>query len=306
MLRDCRDPRRIRGIGIRVAAVVCAIGSFALAGCGSPAPSAIAAAPRCSDLHGEIVGLSWSQRGAFLAVAGTNAKDGAFAAVMTSAGTSFGEVIREPGLVPSSVVVEPAGRLSWINIANSDVIVEDRPEGRRRIPLPAEIQDIAWTAIGYALLERTAEGSRVLLLDPDRPEAPVVLYRTELAVEHLWISADPEHLLLTVVHPDHRDAAASFEVVNSETSRRIEPPGADASGGSMPSLRRQVVYRSATSGRMEAVAIDDPGSSVVVSSRPALLGAVSDAGVLAYADAEQPGILCIEDVAAKLRPGQVP
>ena len=307
MREDCRDPRRIRGTGIRVAAVACAVISLSVAGCGSPTPSAVAANPRCSDLHGEIVGLAWSQRGAFLAV-GTEGQGGAPGAfVVEAAGGTAGTSVVETEMVASSVVVSAEGRLAWLSErADGRVLTVDGEDGMIVAPLDGDIHGLAWTAIGYALLERTAEGSRVLLLDPDRPEAPGVLYRTELAVEHLWISADPEHLLLTVVHPDHRDAPASFEVVNSETSRRIEPPGADASGASMPSLRRQVVYRSATSGRMEAVSIDEPSAPVVLSSRAALKGAVSDAGVLAYADAEQPGMLCIEDVAAKLGLAQAP
>jgi hypothetical protein len=57
---------------------------------------------------------------------------------------------------------------------------------------------------------------------------------------------------------------------------------------------------------MEAVSVDDPTVPTTLSSRPALRGAVSDAGVLAYADAGMPGSLCLEDVSALLREGVPP
>jgi hypothetical protein len=287
-----------RGIAVAILAALVA------AGCTAPVQAPEGAREGCRDFDQEIVQLAWSQTGTFLAVGTIDAEGQPWARVVRAdnPGPDVDEARSWAGMLAGTVVVRADGQLAWV--AETDVgrqLIEDAPDGRAT-GLPDDVTAIAWTAIGFALLQRPPEGgSRILLLDVDRPAAPTVLHETDRAVERLWIPADPEVMLLTIVHPDHRDAPPSYEVVRSAATQQLEPPGADTSGASMPALRRSVVYRSAITGRMQAVNVGEPGvPPTVLSERAATRGAVSDHGLLALAAAERPGRLCLIDVAALL------
>ncbi len=278
--------------------------TFALAGCAGPVPTPQRGAERCRDLGEEIVQLAWSQTGAFLAVGTVDAQKQPWARVIRADDPDL--ALDQPrsvaGMLAGTVVVRADGNLAWIAESPAGrVLVQDTPDGEAT-RLPDDVTEIAWTAIGYALLQRPPEGgSKVLLLDVDRPDRPSVLYETDLAVQRLWTSADPEFLLLTIAHPDHLDMRPSFDVVLPDGTRHIEPPGSDLTGGSMPVGRGQVVYRSAADGRMHVVSVSQPNSATVLSERPATLGRVSDGGLLAIAAADQVGRLCVVEVAALVR-----
>ena len=278
-----------------------------LAGCATPAPTATpgptAGTERCVDLAAtQAVGLAWSQTGSFLAV-GTVGPDGSPGLRVVEADrVVVSEPLHDPDVLPSTVAITPDGRLAWLEERGAGrVLVEARDGGLVETALPPGIDGLAWTAIGFALLQHPPEGgSRVLILDVDRPQEPTVTYETGLRVERLWISADPEHMVLTISHPDHRDAPASFDVVGASTTHHLEPEAADATGASMPSLRRWVVYRSASTSLMTAVRVADPSRVVPLSARPSARGMVSDRGVLAFVPVEPYGQLCLLDVAALL------
>ena len=265
--------------------------------------TALPVAEVCVDLAtSQAAGLSWSQLGRFLAV-GTIGPDGSPGATLLDAGgRTVGASISERDLLPASVVVTAEGRLAWLERrGGATVLVEDRAEGRATTPLPEGIDGLGWTAVGFALLQHPeAGGSRILNLDVDRPDEPTISYETDLFVERLWIAADPETMVLTITHPDHRDAPASFLVVGGASEHQLEPAGADASGASMPALRRWVVYHSATTSRMEAVLVSDPGTTLALRDREAQRGMVSDRGILAFVPADPYGVVCLVDVAAHL------
>jgi hypothetical protein len=283
--------------------VIAAIAMVALTGCTNATASPRQAPDTCVELGDEIVQLAWSQTGAWVAVGMIRPDGTPGARLLRSDGSMAADAVRTSDMDASTVVVSADGRLSWVaEGAGGRTLVEDRPEGRTMTPLPDGVTGIGWTAVGYALLQRQPDGgSRVLLLDVDRPAEPTVMHETERAVERLWISADPEVMLLTIVHPDHRDLPPAFEVVGTDATNHLEPPGADTSGASMPSLRRFVVYRSSISGRMEAVRMSDPHAPpVVLSERAATRGMISDRGLLAVAAADAVGRLCLIDAAGLL------
>lgn len=273
-----------------------------LSACGGPASSAPTAAEHCVHLAADAVGLAWSQTGQFLAVGTDDGAGGHAGRILDGNGTGVGNAVVEAEMLPTTVVSSVEGRLAWLSdTANGRQLTEDRPGGLRITLLPETITGLGWTAIGYALLERPeVGGSRVQILDVDRPGDPNLVFQTHLAVERLWITADPEYLLLTVVHPDHRDAPATFEVDGPGAQRHLEPPGADASGASMSTLRRWVVYHSAATSRMEAVSVEDVNKRVTLIDRVAVRGMVSERGILAYVPADPPGEVCLVDVASKL------
>ena len=284
--------------GTRFAAAL-AVVAAAVAGCAGPTASADATTvERCFETQGDAVGLAWSQTGRFLAV-GT---DQHAAQILDLEGDAVGSMVLEQEMVPTTVVSSADGHLAWISDgANGLQLTEDRAGGMQFTLLPDTMVGLGWTAIGFALLERPADGgSRVHLMDVDRPGDPNLIFQTDLTVERLWITADPEYLLLTVLHPDHRDAPATFEVVGPDARQHLEPPGADASGASMPSLRRSVVYRSAATSRMEAVDLSDPSVTITLTEQPALRGMVSDRGMLAFVPAAPANHVCLVDVASKL------
>jgi hypothetical protein len=296
--------RRIarRSAGSRAATLI-VTAVLGLMGCAAPASPTPAAAEKCLDLGEEIVQLAWSQTGSHLAVGTIDAAGMPGARIVTADGPApeASGPRTDPGMLPETVVAGPSGELAWIaETATGRSLVEAERGGST--PLPDEVTGIAWTAIGYALLQRRpGGGTRILLLDIDRPDDPNTLYETDLVVGRLWVSADPEFMLLTIAHPDHLDMRPSFDVVSPDGTRHLEPPGADLTGGSMPASRAQVVYRSAADGRMRVVRLSEPGSATMLSERRALLGRVSDPGILAIAAANQVGRLCLVDVAALLR-----
>ncbi len=274
-----------------------------VAGCVTSVPTASPSAERCTEMATrQVVGLSWSQTGQFLGIGLVGPDGSPSAEVIDTSGRAVGGRVDRQGLVPSSVVVTPDGRLAWLERGGGKTtLVEDRPEGMVTTPLPDGVDGLGWTAIGFALLQHPAEGgSRILNLDVDRPGEPTVSYATDLHVERFWITADPEHMVLTIAHPDHHDVPATFQVVGSGTEHHLEPAGADASGASMPSLRRWVVYHSTATSRMAAVRVAEPGTTVVLHEAAAQRGMVSDRGVLAYVPAEPHGMLCLVDVSTKL------
>ena len=278
-----------------------AAAGLALAGCTLPGPTGRPAIATCVDAGAPIAQLAWSQTGAFLAVGTVDATGRHSARVLTPSGVLAAEPISEPGMLAGSVVVSAGGRLAWLSDdPDGRRLVEDTAGGGSATWLPAGVTAIGWTAIGYALLQPGDDGSRVLLLDVERPDAPTTLYETELVVERLWISADPEFLLLTIVHPDHRDTDPTYMVVGPSTQVHLQPPGADTTGASMPMLRRKVVFHSTISGRMEIIAADGSGEPIQLSSQAAIRGMISDRGILALAAADAPGSLCLVDVAALL------
>ena len=296
---------------VNALAVLAPVLAGTLAACVAPVDTASSApgAATCVDLGEQVVQLAWSQTGAFLGVGTVDADGTPWARSLRSddPDRADGDARHVAGMLAESVVVGPSGELAWLSdMPGGRVLVEDGPGGRA-VALPDGVSAIAWTAVGYALLQHpTGGGSRVLILDPDRPEDPGVKYETDLVVERLWISADPEQMLLTTSHPDHRDQPNGFEVVGSTASRHIEPPGTDLSGGSMPSLRRQVVYRSSETGRMLVVRVDAPDRPVELTDVATAFGRVSDRGVLAYVPVEPEGRLCLSDVSAVLRANDVP
>lgn len=273
-----------------------------LSACGGPTASAATVAERCVDLQADAVGLAWSQTGQFLAVGTDDGAGGHAGRILDVNGDGVGNMVVEAEMLPTTVVSTVEGRLAWLSdTANGRQLIEDRPGGMGFTLLPQTITGLGWTAIGYALLEHPeGGGSRVQILDVDRPGDPNLIFQTDLHVERLWITADPEYLLLTVVHPDHRDAPATFEVDGPEAQRHLEPPGADASGASMSTLRRWVVYHSAATSRMEAASVEDVNKRVTLTDRAAVRGMVSDRGILAYVPAETAGQVCLVEVGAKL------
>ncbi len=290
-----------------VAAILLGVAAVALTACDeAPAPTAAPIAPeRCLPVGGNVLSLAWSQTGAFVAVGGTDPGGTPFARVVTVDGSPFGEVVVDRDLNPFAVVVDPTGNLAWKNTSGIDSLVERRPEGRRQTPLPASIVDIGWTAVGYALLEASERaddpGGRVLLLDPDRPDDLAVIHETERHPTGLWISGDPEQLLLWTARVDGRgEVVVGFEVAGSTATTFIEPAGADVTGASMPSLRRHVVFRTVPDRRIHALDLARPEAIVALDDRPAGIGAISDGGILALAVEEPAGTLCLVDVAAKL------
>jgi len=292
-----REPVRTTQLLAAVVALV------ALAGCAAPTPTPSPAPERCIDLATrQAVALSWSQSGTFLGIGMVGPDGSPSAGVIDAHGRPVGEPIDDQDVEPSSVVVTPDGRLAWLASSGGEtLLVEDRPQGFFVTSVPEGVDGLGWTAIGFALLQHAPDGgSRILNLDVDRPDSPTVSYATDLHVERLWISADPEHMVLTLAHPDHHDVPATFQVVGSGTEHHLAPAGADASGASMPSLRRWVVYRSAATSRMEAMSVLDGAATVTLADRPAERGMISDRGILAYVPAEPYGQVCLVDVSAKL------
>ena len=279
----------------------------ALSACGgqsAPSSSVTPVSETCIDLGGtQAHGLSWSQTGRFLGI-GTLGPDGSTSArVVDSEGRVVGEPIDDPDILAATVVVTPDGHPAWVERRpGPDVLVARGEGGLVETALPEDILGLGWTAIGFALLQLPPDGgTRILNLDVDRPGAPTVSFETALRAERLWISADPETTLLTIVDVDQRLTPVSFLVAGADNEHRLEPGDADATGASMPSLRQWVVYHSPSTSRMVAVRVADPSRAVVLVDRDAALGSISDAGILAYVPEEPYGRLCFVDVSAKLR-----
>ena len=184
------------------------IGMIALlvAACGVQPPSGVTSVSPVPDagcfvLAGEeIVSLAWSQDAAHLGV-GLRTADGRPAARTVDVVTMQpGELVRDDRMIPESVVVTADGRLAWLRALDGRTeIVEESPSARQVIEVPDTIEAIQWTAIGYAAIQATPDGTtRVVMIDPDRPDDPTVLYETRKPVTRLWVTPDPEWVLLTV------------------------------------------------------------------------------------------------------------
>lgn len=292
--------------GTRVRVIALAVVA-ALAACGDGAGESVVTpvAETCIDLGAtEAVGLAWSQTGRYLGIGTFDPEGATTARVIDSEGRVVVEPIDDSDMLSATVVVTPDGRPAWVERRDGrDVLVERREDGNVETEVPDDIFGMAWTAVGFALLQLPFPegGTRILNLDVDRPDAPTVSYETELRAEHVWISADPETKLLSIVDTDRLPPPVSFLLVHPEAERRYEPPDADTTGASMPALRQWVVYHAPATYRMMAISVADPGRTVVLVDRDAARGSISDGGILAYVPVEPYGRLCLADVSAKLR-----
>jgi hypothetical protein len=266
-----------------------------LAGCGAPGPTAGPAGERCVDLGGDVQTIAWSQSGAFLAVVWATADGPSGIQLLAADGRSAGPVVSEHAW---KAVVSGERGLAWLAGPRGDqVLVEDRPEGRRETELVGEVLDIAWTAIGYALLRRTEfDGSEVAILDVERPNVDVI-HETSASIGWLWISADPEWLVLTSLgEPPDALETPVFEVIGATSRLTLAPSGANGGPASMPRFRRHLVYGADL--QMAAIRLDRPDAPVTLAD--GFRGQVSDDGMLAYASGADPTRLCLVDVAALL------
>jgi hypothetical protein len=267
--------------------------------CSEPRPSAsaTAATERCVEVAGEMRSIAWSQTGAFLAVAWAQPDGPLGMQLLAADGRPAGPVVAEAAW---KAVATPDGRLAWLAGRRGDqVLIEDRPDGRRETELVGDVIDLAWTAVGFALLRRTeSEGSEVVLLDVERP-AVTQIHETPASIASFWISADPEWLVLTTLgEPPTYLEVPEYDVVGPASRRTIAPAGANATAASMPAFRQHLVYSS--DGRMAAIRLDAPDDPVFLGNEGALWGQVSDRGRLAYVTSTDAARLCLVDVAGLL------
>jgi len=170
--------------------------------------------------------------------------------------------------------------------------VEATASGRRVVEVPVVLEAIQWTAIGYAALQRMPDGSaRVVMLDPDRPDDLTILFETPGPVTSLWVTPDPEWILLSAGRADSADEPAGFIVVGPTRTLTVDAPDADGSTASMTLSRKRIVYREGESGRMVERSTTDQGRRVLI-DEPVLLGVVSGRDVLAVATTA-PGEICV-------------
>ena len=118
----------------------------------------------------EIVSLAWSQEMAHLGM-GLRTADGRLAARTVDVATmDAGELVEDDRMIPESVVVTSDGHLAWLRAgAGRTGIVEANASGRRAIDVPGVIGAIQWTAVGYAVLQTTSDGTTRILLARSRP-----------------------------------------------------------------------------------------------------------------------------------------
>jgi hypothetical protein len=251
----------------------------------------------CLDLGDEIVAMSWSPGGQYLAVGTLDGAGGHPRSwLVTADGGLAGEVLTAvPGMEIYSVVVGPDGRRVWLSDARdtpAQSLVEDQLLGRRVTPLPGPMTTIGWTQLGYAVVERRELGDAVLLIDPNDPAHPSEVHGGGV-IDRLWISPDATVMVFT---RRAEDGEVMFEVVDPKGGHDLEPAGADASSASM--LGGLLVYH-AGGGDMAAVAVNDPAAPFTISGRRTRSGMISDRGILAEAGWDGPGLLCFEDARPK-------
>ena len=143
--------------------------------------------------------------------------------------------------------------------------------------------------------------SRVVMLDPDRPEEPTLLHETRRPVARLWVTPDPEWVLLTVAGDRAGDGSgdgpAGFIVVGPTRTSTVDAPDADSSMASMTRSRNEIVYREHASGRMVAVSTSDLKRRILT-ERPVRFGLVSGQDVLAVASTT-PGEVCLTQLTSR-------
>jgi hypothetical protein len=133
------------------------------------------------------------------------------------------------------------------------------------------------------------------MVDPSRPTSPTVLHETSQTVEQLWVTPDPEWVLLGVT-AGGGSATREFIVIGPTRTATFDAADADGSPVSMTPSRSRVVYRSAESGLMKSVAVSNPADRRVVWDQPVKFGVMSDRGVLAAVTASSRGAVCLVDV----------
>jgi hypothetical protein len=282
------------GIGQFLSCIV-----LAIAACGGTPPSAATSlstvrAASCLVLADEeIVSLAWSQDDAHLGV-GLRTADGRPAArTVDVVSMHAGELVEDDRMIPESVVVTSDGHLAWLRAGqDGTAIVEATESGERVIDVPDDSEAIQWTAIGYASLQRTPKDtSRILMLDPDRPDQPTLLHETEKPVTRLWVTPDPEWILLTVGRGGSSDESAGFIVVSPTQTLTVDASDADGSLASMTRSRNDIAYREGASGRMVAVSTTDLERRIL-SEQPVRFGTMSGRDALAVATMT-PGEICL-------------
>ena len=158
--------------------------------------------------------------------------------------------------------------------------------------MPGVIEAIQWTAIGYAALQAPPDGTaRIVLLDPDRPADPTVLFETQKPITSLWVTPDPEWILLTVGGVGSGDESAGFIVVAPTRTFTVDAPDSDGSTASMTLSRNDIVYREGASGQMVAVSTTDLKRRILT-EQAVRFGVVSGRDVLAVASTT-PGEVCL-------------
>ena len=273
--------------------------ALVVAACGVVAPStagSLSAVPGATCLvvaDEEIVSLAWSQDMAHLGL-GLRTADGRPAArTVDVVKMHADELVEDDRMIPESVVVTSDGHLAWLRAGDDrTAIVEASDSGRRVVDVPEGIGAIQWTAIGYAALQQTRDGAaRISMLDPDRPDQPTVLYETKRPVTRLWVTPDPEWILLTVGRDASSQESAGFIVVGPTRTFTVDAPAADGSFSSMTLSRNDIVYREGASGRMVAISTKD-GRRQILSEHRVRFGQVSGRDVLAVAGTS-PGEICL-------------
>ena len=237
--------------------------------------------------------LAWSQDHVHVSVGLRSAEGNGTALTIDSRSMRSGDPVSDPRMLPETVVVSAAGRLAWLRgDEGSTVIVEVIDDGLREAVVPADLVALQWTAVDYAAVERTGDdGSRVLMIDIDRPADPTVLFETDRQAEALWVTPDPEWVVVGVAADAAGGAPAGFIVVGPTLTRTIEAPGYDGSQVSMTQARNWLVYRDPATGRMQSVATGD-GQAQFLTEQPVRFGAVSGKDVLGFASTS-PGEVCV-------------
>jgi hypothetical protein len=264
------------------------------AACGLRPPSVSAPAAGCFRLADEeVVSLAWSQDATHLGVGLRTADGGPAARTVDVVSMQTGELVRDDRMIPESVVVTSVGKLAWLRAGGDrTAIVESTASGDRVIDVSGAIEAIQWTAVGYAALQMTPDGgARILMLDPDRPDDPTVLYETGRPVTRLWVTPDPEWVLLSVGRAGSGDEPASFIVVGPTRTFSVEGSDSDGSTASMTLSRNDIVYRERASGRMAARSTHDL-TRRILTEQPVRFGVVSGRDVLAVASTTA-GEICL-------------
>jgi hypothetical protein len=241
----------------------------------------------------EVVSLAWSQDAAHLGLGLRTASGRPAARTVDAVSMHAGELAEDDRMIPESVVVTADGELAWLRAGGDGTeIVEGTGSAGRVVEVPGVIDAIQWTAVGYAAVQTTPGGTaRIVLFDPDRPDDPTVLYETRSPVLTLWVTPDPEWVLLTVGSADTGGASAAFIVIGPDRTFSVDASDSDGSTASMTLSRNEIVYRQRGSGRMVAVSTDGLKRRVLT-EQPVRFGMVSGRDVLAIANTP-PGEVCL-------------